>query len=84
MRLMNLEPIIQSEVGQKENNKYRNQTRIYMESRKMLLKNLFTGQQWRNKENRLMDMGERGGEGETCGKSNMETYVTICKIDRQQ
>ena len=23
----------------------------------MLLKNLFTGQQWRNKENRLMDMG---------------------------
>ena len=32
-----------------------------MKSRKMVLKNLFTGQQWRNKENRLMDM-ERGEE----------------------
>jgi len=29
-------------------------------------------------ENRLMD-GERGGEGEMCGKSNTETYITICK-----
>ena len=53
MRLMNLEPIIQSEVGQKENNKYRNQTRIYMESRKMVLKNLFTGQQWRKRRREL-------------------------------
>ena len=31
-------------------------------------------------ENRLMDM-ERGGEGKMYGKSNMETYITICKID---
>ena len=30
-----------------------------------------------------MDM-ERGGEGEMYGKSNMETYITICKIDSQQ
>ena len=29
-----------------------------------------------------MDMGR--GEGEMYGKSNMETYITICKIDRQQ
>ena len=28
--------------------------------------------------------GERGGEGEMCGKSNMETYITICKLDSQQ
>jgi len=34
-------------------------------------------------ENRLMDMGERGGEGEMYGESNMETYITICKIDSQ-
>ena len=27
--------------------------------------------------------GERGGEGETYGKSNMETYTTMCKIDSQ-
>ena len=55
-----------------------------MESRKMVLKNLFTGQQW---ENRLRDQtyghGERGGEGEMYGESNMETYITVCKTDRQ-
>ena len=28
--------------------------------------------------------GERGGEGEMYGKSNMDTYITICKIDSQQ
>ena len=27
--------------------------------------------------------GERGGEGEMYGKSNMETYITICKTDSQ-
>ena len=30
-----------------------------------------------------MDMGGRGGEGAMYGKSNMETYITICKIDSQ-
>ena len=28
--------------------------------------------------------GERAGEGEMCGKSNMEAYITIYKIDNQQ
>ena len=27
--------------------------------------------------------GERGGEGEIHGKSNMVTYITTCKIDSQ-
>ena len=27
--------------------------------------------------------GEKGGEDEICGKSNMETYITICNIDSQ-
>ena len=27
---------------------------------------------------------ESGGEGEMYGKSNMETYITICKIDSQR
>ena len=49
MKWMNLEPIIQSEVNQKEKDKYCILTHIYMESRKMVLKNLFTGQQWRNR-----------------------------------
>ena len=56
-----------------------------MESRKMVLKNLFTGQQWRNRHReQIYGHGERGGEGEMYGKSNMETYITICKIDSQQ
>ena len=33
-------------------------------------------------ENRLMDMGR--GVGDMYGKSYMETYITICKIDSQQ
>ena len=47
MRWMNLEPIIQSDTCQKEKDKYHILTHIY-KSRKMVLKNLFTGQQWRN------------------------------------
>ena len=58
---------------------------IYMESRKMVLKNSFTGQQWRNRHRKQTHgHGERGGEGEMYGKSNMETYITICKIDSQR
>ena len=45
MRWMNLEPIIQSEVSQKEKNKYHILTHIYMESRKMIWMNLFAGQE---------------------------------------
>ena len=52
----------------------------------MVLKNVFTGQQWRNRHREgTYQHGERGGEGgEMYGKSNMETYITICKIDDQQ
>ena len=53
-----------------------------MKSRKMVLKNLFTRQQWRNRQ-RTYGHGERGGEGEIHGKSNMEAYITICEIDGQ-
>ena len=49
MRWINLEPIIQSEVSQKQKDKYHILTYIYMESRKMVLMNLFAGQQWRNR-----------------------------------
>ena len=55
-----------------------------MESRKMVLKNLSAGQQRRNRHReQTYGHGERGGEGEMYGKSNMETYITICKIDSQ-
>ena len=50
----------------------------------MALKNLFTGKQWRNRHKEwTCGHGERGGEGEVYGKSNMETYITICKVDSQ-
>ena len=83
MRWMNLEPTIQSEVSQREKDKYCLLT--YMESRKMILKTLFAGEQWRNRH-REQTYGheERGGEGEICGDSNMEIlllcFTETCKI----
>ena len=51
----------------------------------MVLKNLFTGQQWRNRHRgKTYGHEGRGGEGEMYGKSNMETDITVCKIDNQQ
>ena len=50
----------------------------------MVLKNLLTGQQWGNRHReQTCGHGERGGEGEMYGKSNMETHITICKIYSQ-
>ena len=50
----------------------------------MVLQNLFTGKQWRKKHRKqTYGRGERGEEGEMYGKSNLETYITICKIDSQ-
>ena len=47
-------------------------------------KNLFTGQPTMEKQRQqTYGHGERGGEGETYGESNMETYITICKINSQ-
>ena len=51
-----------------------------MESRKIVLKNLFTGQQWRYRQRH----GKRGGEGEMYGERNTETYITICKIENKR
>ena len=45
VRWMNLEPIRQSEVSQKEKNKYWTLT-MYMESRKMVQMESFAEQQW--------------------------------------
>ena len=47
----------------------------------MVLKNLFSGQQWRNRHReQTYGHGERGGEGEVCGKSNMETYIQFSSV----
>ena len=56
-----------------------------MDSRKMVLMNLFSGQQWRNRH-REQTYGHRGEgerEGEKYGESNMEIYNTMHKIDSQ-
>ena len=56
-----------------------------MESRKMVLKNLFTGKQWINRQKeQTYGHEEKGEEGEMYGKSIMETYITICEIDSQR
>ena len=52
-----------------------------MESREMVPKNLFAWLQVRNRHN---GHGGREGEGEMYGESNMESYITICKIENQQ
>ena len=49
-----------------------------------MLKSLFAGQQWRNRHREeTYGHGERGREGKMYGESNMETYITIYKIDSQ-
>ena len=50
----------------------------------MVPKNLFAGQQWKNShKEQTYGHRERGREGEMYGESNMETYITIYKIDSQ-
>ena len=54
---------LQSEVRPKEKNKYSMLMYIYMESRKMLLMNLFAGKEWRHRR-RKWTCGH-SGEGES-------------------
>ena len=65
MRWMNLEPVIQNEVSQKEKDKYR--ILMHMcESRKMVPKNLFAGQHWRNRHREQTYGRGRGQERVNC------------------
>ena len=83
MRWINLEPITQSEVSQKEKDKYHILMHI-CGIQKNGTENSFTEQEWRNRHReQTYAHRERGGEGEMYGKSNMETYIAICKIDSQ-
>ena len=81
---MNLEPIIQSEVSQKEKDKYHILTHIYRIQKNGTEE--FIHRLTTEKQTQRIDLWtwEGGREGEMYGKSNMETYITICKIDRQQ
>ena len=57
---MKLEPIIQSEVSQKEKYKYHILIQ-YMEAEEMALMNLFSGWQWKNREQTYEQGGKRAG-----------------------
>ena len=51
----------------------------------MVLKQLFTGQQWINRHGEwAYGHGERGGESEMYGKSNMETYIAAADAQSRQ
>ena len=53
----------------------------------MVLINLFSGQQWRNRHReQTMDMagGEEEDGEEMYGETNIETYNTVYKIDGQR
>ena len=79
MRWMNLEPIIQSEVSQKEKDKNRILTHIYGIQKNGTEKFIYRAAMEKQTQRIDLQHGERGGEGEVDGKSNMETYITICK-----
>ena len=84
MRQMNLEPIIQSEVSQKEKDKYCILTHIYR-IQKNVTKEFFHRAAMEKQTQRIdLWTRERGGEGEMYGESNMETYITVCKLDSHQ
>ena len=84
MRWMKLEPIIQSEVSQKEKYKYCILTHIYGICRDGTDEFIFRVAMEKDIENRPMDkVGGEEGEGEMYGKTNIEIYNTMCKTGRQ-
>ena len=83
MRWMNLEPIIQSEVGQK--NKYKYHILMHLHRIQEYGTEEFIYRAAMEKQTQRIDLWTwgRGEEGEMQGKSNMQTYITICKRDSQ-
>ena len=84
MRWMNLEPIIQSEVSQKEKNNYHILTHIYGIYKDGTEEPIFRAAvENTDTENSLMDTAGRGRRGWEVCRDNTETYITICKTDSQ-
>ena len=82
MRWMNLEPIIQSKVSQKEKDKYCILTHIYGIQKNGTEEFIYRAAMEKQRE-WTYGHGEKEGEAEMYGESNMETYNTVCKIDSQ-
>ena len=84
VRWMNLEPVKQSEVRKRKILNSNVYIYIYMECRKMVLMNLFAGQQWRyrcREQTSGHSWGRRGRE--ELRKWHWNIYVSRCKIDTQ-
>ena len=77
MRWMDLEPIIQSEVGQKEKDKYHILMHIYRVQKNGTKEFIFRAAMEKQTQRIDLCTWEKGGENEMYGKSNMETYTTI-------
>ena len=78
MRQTNLDPLIQSDVSQKEKNKSSKLKHIYeIQTNGTDVPICREGME---KQTQRIDVWT-WGEGEMYGKNNMETYITICKID---
>ena len=78
MRWMKLEPIIQSEVSQKEKHQYSTYMefiRIYMEFRKMVTITLYVRQQKRYRDNKQNLDSVREGEGGVILENSIETGI---------
>ena len=84
MRWMNLEPIIQSKMSQKEKDKYHILTHIYGIQTNGIEEFTYRATVEKQTEQTYgHSSGEKEGEGGMYGESNMETYITICEIDSQ-
>ena len=81
MRWMNLEPIIQSDVNQKEKGKYHILMHIYGIQKNDTEEFIYRAAV--EKQTQRTDL-QTWGEGAMYGESNMETYIIICKIESQR
>ena len=80
---MNLESIIQNEVIQKEKDKYCILMHIYRIEKNGTEEFIYMATVEKQMNRIDFGHGERVREGERYEKSNMETYITICKINSQ-
>ena len=79
---MDLEGVIQSEVSQKEKDKYCILMHICGIQKNVTAEFIYrAAMETQTQRTDLRTWGELGGEDEMYGKNNMETYTTICKID---
>ena len=74
VRCMNLEPVVQSEVSQRE--KHILYISVYMESKNMVLMNLFAGKDWRSRCREWTCKYRRRNENGMNGESS----INVCTL----